>query len=98
MRRFSIEVPADERRELESILRRQFVVRGQEEFITSFDPLEGDTLFDAVDDLVEHFNDPDGDGYDGADMVVWCDGRIMAIVRRGDGGIPEATVFDEGQD
>ena len=93
MGRFGIEVPADERRELEAILRRQFVVRDEQDFITSFDPREGDTLRGAVDDLVEHFNDPDGSGYDGADMVVWRDGRIMAVVRRGEDGVPDATVF-----
>ena len=93
MRRFDCEVAADERRELEAILRRQFVVRDEEEFITSFDPSEGDTLRLAVDDLVEHFHDPDGDGYDGVDMVVWRDGRILAVVRRGGDGEPVATVF-----
>jgi hypothetical protein len=95
MRRSGIEVSADERRELEAILRRQFVVRDEQDFITSFDPREGDTLRGAIDDLVEHFNDPDGSGYDGGDMVVWCDGRIMAVVRRGEEGVPEATVFPD---
>jgi len=93
MRRFVIEVAADERRELESILRRQFVVRNEEDFITSFDPREGDTLRVAVDDLIEHFHEPDGDGYDEVDMVVWRNGRIMAVVRRGEDGEPRATLF-----
>ncbi len=26
-------------------------------------------------------------------MVVWRDGRILAVVRRGDDGEPEATLF-----
>jgi hypothetical protein len=93
MRRFGIEVAADERRELESIIRRQFVVRDEEDFITSFDPHEGDTLRGAVDDLIANFNEPDGSGYDGADMVIWRNGRIMAVVRRGDDGEPQATLF-----
>ena len=93
MQRFGDEVAADERRELETILRRQFVVRDEQEFITSFDPGEGDTLRDAIDDLVGHFHDPDGDGYDGTDMVVWRDGRILAVVRLGDDGAPHATLF-----
>jgi hypothetical protein len=93
MRRFGIEVAADERRELEAIIRRQFVVRDVEQFITSFDPVDGDTLRGAVADLIEHFHDPDGDGYDDTDMVIWRDGRVMAVVRRGKDGEPEATVF-----
>jgi hypothetical protein len=93
MRRFRIEVAADERRELESTLRRQFVVRDEQEFITCFDPRAGDTLGDAVADLVKHFHAPDGDGYDDTDMVVWRNGRIMAVVRRGEDGEPHATLF-----
>jgi hypothetical protein len=94
MRRLGIEMPADERRELEAVLRRQFVVRDEQDFITSFDPGDGDTLDDAVADLVEHFHDPDGDGYDDTDMVVWRDGRIVAVVRRGDDGEPHAILFE----
>jgi hypothetical protein len=93
MHPFGIEVAPDERRELESILRRQYVVRDEQDFITSFDPRDGDTLDAAVADLVEHFHDPDGDGYDGTDMVVWRGGRIVAIVRRGDDGAPDVTLF-----
>lgn len=93
MRRFRIEMAADERRELEATLRSQLVVRDEQEFITCFDPRAGDTLSDAVADLVKHFHEPDGDGYEDTDMVVWRDGRILAVVRRGDDGEPEATLF-----
>ncbi len=93
MRRFRIEVAADERRELESTLTRQFVVRDEQEFITCFDPGAGDTLGDVVADLVKHFHEPDGDGYDDTDMVIWRNGRIMAVVRRGEDGQPQATLF-----
>lgn len=95
MRRFGIEVAAEERAEIESLLRRQLVVRDQEDFITSFDPREGDTLQRAVDDLVDHFHAPDGSGYAESDMVIWRDGRIMAVVRLGDDGEPRATLFPE---
>jgi hypothetical protein len=76
------------------MLRRQFVVRDEEELITCFDPDAGDTLHGAIADLITHFHEPDGDGYDGSDMVIWRGGRILAVVRLGENGEPIATVFD----
>jgi hypothetical protein len=93
MRGTRVAVGAEERRELESILRRQFIVRDQEDFITSFDPLDGDTLEGVVEELVANFHAPDGFGYENSDMVVWRDGRIVAIVRGDDEGNPTATSF-----
>jgi hypothetical protein len=94
MRSVRIAVGPEERRELESILRRQYVVRDEQDFITSFDPSEGDSLQDVIDDLIAHFSDPDGEGYDETDMVVWRDGRIAAVVHRDEAGQPQATVFE----
>ena len=96
MRGLRIAVGPEERRELESILRRQYVVRDEQDFITSFDPSEGDSLQVVLDDLISHFSDPDGLGYDETDMVVWRDGRIVAVVRRDEEGLPRATVFQRG--
>jgi hypothetical protein len=96
MRSIRIAVGPEERRELESILRRQYVVRDEQDFITSFDPSEGESLQDVIDDLLSHFSDPDGEGYDETDMVVWRDGRIMAVVRLDDQGLPRATIFPRG--
>jgi hypothetical protein len=93
MRRFGIDWASDDRPEHEAILRRQFVVRDQEEFITSFDPRDGGTLRETIADLMEHFHAPDGEGYADTDMVVWRDGRIVAVVRRGEDGEPQATIF-----
>jgi hypothetical protein len=96
MRSLRIAVGPEERRELESILSRQFVVRGEQDFITSFDPSDGDSLQVVIDDLVAHFSDPDGVGYDETDMVVWRDGRIQAVVRRDEAGMPRVTIFQDG--
>ena len=93
MRRLSIEVPADEREELEAILKRQYVVRDSEDFITSFDPTEGDTLGTALHQLVDHYHLDGEEGYGEADLVIWKDRRILAVVRRGDEGQPLVTVF-----
>ena len=97
MRLFRSEVGAMERRELESLLRRQFVVRGEDEFLTSFDPAEGGTLQSAIKDLIDYFHGDDGDGYARSDMVVWQNGLILAVVREGKDGRPEATIFAESR-
>jgi hypothetical protein len=93
MRNYCIDVPADERKELEEVLRRQYVVRDVEDFITSFDPFEGDTLGTALHELVDHYHDDGEDGYGEADLVIWRDRRIVAVVRRGDAGQPCVTLF-----
>jgi hypothetical protein len=93
MRGTRVTVGAEERRELESILRRQFIVRDQEDFITSFDPSDGDTLEGVVEELVANFHAPVGLGYENTDMVVWRDGRIVAIVRGDHEGNPMAILF-----
>src|SRR5277367_5661924 len=96
MRSLRIAVGPEERRELESILRRQYVVRDEQDFITSFDPAEGESLQDVIDDLISHFSAPDGLGYAETDMVVWRDGRIVAVVRRDEDGLPQASMFPRG--
>jgi len=94
MRRFSIQVRPIEPDDDAAMIRRQFVVRDEQEFITSFDPIDGATLESVVSDLTRDFHAPDGDGYDGTDMVVWRAGRIVALVRKGDDGEPQAVVFE----
>jgi hypothetical protein len=93
MRRSCIDVPADERKELEAVLKRQYVVRDVEDFITSFDPSEGDTLGTALHELVDHYHGDGDAGYGEADLVIWRDRRIIAVVRRGDDGQPCVTLF-----
>jgi len=95
MRRFTIDLTNQERRELEAVLRRQFVVRDDQEVLTCFDPAAGDSLDSAIHHLTRHFHAPDGDGYAGTDMVVWRDRRIMAVVRMGANGEPEVTRFGD---
>ena len=97
MRRFSIDRNSNDREEHEALIRRQFVVRDEQDFITSFDPADGDTLRSVVCDLVSHFHAPDGEGYGGTDMVVWNDGRIVALVRKGHDGHPHPTLFRSEQ-
>jgi hypothetical protein len=93
MRRFRIEDLGGDRNYHLAVLSRQYVVRHQEEFITSFDPDEGETVESVVDDLVTYFPLPDGEGYDYTDMVVWQNERIVAVVRRGEDGQAEAIIF-----
>src|SRR5690242_4591744 len=54
-------------------------------------PTRDYTLEDVIADLVRDFDDPGGT--DARDMAVWRDGRILAVIRRGDGGQPEVTTF-----
>jgi hypothetical protein len=52
-------------------------------------------LGDVIDDLVRDFDDPDGT--DARDLAIWRGGRIMAVIRKGLDGRPEATILgDEG--
>ena len=54
-------------------------------------PTRDYSLSDVIADLVRDFDDPGGT--DARDMAVWKDGRILAVVRRGDQGRPEVTTF-----
>jgi hypothetical protein len=55
-------------------------------------PTRDDTLQDVIADLVKDFADPGGT--DARDLAVWRDGRIPAVIRRGQDGRPEVTRFD----
>ncbi len=79
--------------EHQALIDRQYVVRHEDEFVTSFDPEEGDTLTTVLRHLVTGFQKPHGQGYDYTDMVVWRNRRIVAVVRQGSDGNPIATVF-----
>jgi hypothetical protein len=57
-------------------------------------PTRDYSLEDVVADLVRDFDDPDGT--DARDMAVWKDGRILAVVRRGNEGKPEVITFQPG--
>jgi hypothetical protein len=59
-------------------------------------PAGVDGLEQAVDELLESFHGTGGRGYDGLDMAVWHDGRLVAVVRAGAGGRPEATFLTDG--
>jgi len=49
----------------------------------------------AVKDLVNHFEDTEGEGYGGRDMVIWHGGRLAAVVRKGIDGRPQYTIFED---
>lgn len=94
MRALATAVSLEEQLEIEGLIRRQFVVRDQDELITCFDPEMGDTLESALRDLVGFFHAPDGEGYAETDMVIWQDRRIIAVVRMGRDGSPQSTIFE----
>ncbi len=60
------------------------------------------TTDDVVADVVKRFDYPLRDlaprgvenGFGGEDVAVWRDGKLLAVVRRGADGEPEATRFD----
>ena len=53
-------------------------------------------LFDDLivpDDVEPDFNDVEP-GFDGEDVAVWRDGRLLAVIRAGADGKPVVTRFD----
>ena len=73
-----------------------------------FEPTRDFTTDDVVADVVRRFDLPsmddvdfDGDeedGFAGQDVAIWRDGKVLAVVRRGADGRPEATRFDAAAD
>jgi hypothetical protein len=75
--------------------RDHFTVFDEDGFLTSFSarPPASATVESVVVVLSRDFRGTNGAGYDGLDMAVWNDGRIVAVIRAGADGEPVGTIF-----
>jgi hypothetical protein len=75
--------------------RRLFRVFFEGEAIESYDPDRYPGARDVTDDLVMRWASLYPEGREEWDLVVWRDGRAVAVVRTGPEGGPEVTLFDD---
>jgi hypothetical protein len=77
--------------------RTHFRVEDRDGYVASYSMLPPDnkTLDSVMEDLVAHFHGAEGTGFESRDLVVWCAGRIQAIVRNGPEGNPAVIRFDD---
>jgi hypothetical protein len=76
---------------------RHFYVHNEDGLVNAF-PVTSyvrATLQSVVDLLKTDFFGTDGEGFDGEDLAVWHDKRILAVVRKGPDGQPQVIVFDD---
>ena len=75
--------------------RDHYRVYDENGFLSSFAlaPPSNATLASVVANLFENFHGMLGTGYESKDMVVLLGPRIVAVVREGSDGNPEATLF-----
>lgn len=75
--------------------RDHFTVFDEDGFLTAFSvhsPANA-TVDSVICTLSRDFRGTNGTGYNGLDMAVWNDGRIVAVVRGGADGEPVGTIF-----
>lgn len=78
---------------------RVYEVTHEASLVLDYDPtghgdLPADPLGDLLNGLAEDFITKDGEGDDSRDAAVWHAGRLVAVVRLGADGKPQATRFD----
>jgi hypothetical protein len=74
---------------------RLFRVFFEGEAIESYDPDRFPTVREVTEDLAHRWASLLPGGVEEWDLVVWRGGRVRAVVRTGDEGGPEITLFDD---
>ena len=93
-------VPSDEGRqairETSEYRRTHYRVYDENGFLSTFgvDCPENATLATVSAHLCEKFTGIGGAGYDSKDMVVMLGSRIVAVIRKGEDGLPVVTTFE----
>jgi hypothetical protein len=88
-----------ERKRKEDEQRRKFTITNGCVKLCDYNPEFGHTIESVVEDLVNNFQEPLGpenEGnlhFGGEDMAVWQHDRLVAVVRKGPDGKPQATIF-----
>jgi hypothetical protein len=75
--------------------RRLFRVFFEGEAIEAYEPDRYPTVREVAEDLADRWASLLPEGFEERDLVVWRGGRVRAVVRTGEGGVPEVTLFDD---
>jgi hypothetical protein len=92
-----VERPAERVQETFEFRRSHFRAYDEDGFAKSFAiaPPENATLESVAAYLFEKFRGTGGTGYDSKDLVILLGPRIVAVIRKGIGGEPVLTTFDD---